>query len=184
MEYRPCNAGCESTMISNGVCNYQCFTSSCNYDIPDCDSCSKGCNLSLLLNLGCDDPCNNSACFYDNMVCTCSPDCFPDMINNGICNSPCNSKACFYDGDDCTFENSSYVSTSSIIGLTVISVSFILILAVIIWYFYKLRSSNSSRVSSGEPGPMNVLNEIDMRFPEDPCSRENIGEICPICLDR
>ena len=184
MEYRPCNDGCEFNMISNGVCDYQCFTSSCEYDIPDCYTCNEGCNLSLLLNSGCDAVCNTTACLYDNMSCACAPDCLPNMIGNGNCDPSCNSNSCFYDGGDCTSENSSHIRILTIIGFVIIVVCFILILAVMIWYYRRRRNSNFFRVGSIETSSRNMVNEMNMRFPEDTCSREIIGETCPICMDK
>jgi hypothetical protein len=63
---------CDKNMLGDGVCNQECNTPDCYWDMNDCLYIHPGCLCHKLL------------------------------IGDGICDSSCNTSLCGWDGGDCS----------------------------------------------------------------------------------
>jgi len=88
--------------LSNGICDYQCNNTRCDFDEGDCEECASGCFIRWIGDKICDQACNNEDCQYDLGDCLeCSPGCYYGWLGNGICDPLCMSSECNYDYRDC-----------------------------------------------------------------------------------
>ena len=65
-----CSDGCIPYMLSNGICDLECFTERCSFDQFDCqDYCAPGCLKTKSTDDECQPECNVKECDYDNDLC-------------------------------------------------------------------------------------------------------------------
>ena len=108
-----CSPGCTYELISNEICDSECYNKNCGYDNMFCGKvCSENCTKSLLLDPVCQPECANIDCFQynNNASCfiQCSQDCYFFMQGDGICNLECNNLECLFDLDDCSCSEGCY----------------------------------------------------------------------------
>ena len=90
-------------LLGNGICDPNCDSSYCGFDLGDCGYCSSGCTQKMLENTVCDEDCNTYKCDYDNHYCEiCSPGCASYfMVGDNHCDPACDNVACDFDLGDC-----------------------------------------------------------------------------------
>mmetsp|Transcript_16010 Transcript_16010/g.29328 ORF Transcript_16010/g.29328 Transcript_16010/m.29328 type:complete len:194 (-) Transcript_16010:1056-1637(-) len=97
-----CLLHCDYSQLENGVCNQDCNTGDCAYDLGDCGYCAPGCFKDMLGNGVCEGSCNNLACDFDGSDCDCAVGCTKELLTNGRCDSVCNSPLCSFDQWSCS----------------------------------------------------------------------------------
>lgn len=64
-----CLLTCDYSNLANQVCDDECNTKECAFDIGDCGYCAKGCTKSMLSNNICDEACQVPECNNDERDC-------------------------------------------------------------------------------------------------------------------
>eukprot|EP00403_Amphidinium_massartii_P018746 CAMPEP_0178420620 /NCGR_PEP_ID=MMETSP0689_2-20121128/26227_1 /TAXON_ID=160604 /ORGANISM="Amphidinium massartii, Strain CS-259" /LENGTH=1043 /DNA_ID=CAMNT_0020042109 /DNA_START=1 /DNA_END=3132 /DNA_ORIENTATION=+ len=82
---RRCSGDCTYTMVGDGLCQPDCYTSSCWYDMGDCTSNTE--------------PPTTVPTTSSSTLPTCL--CDPQQLGDGRCDRPCFTEVCGYDGGDC-----------------------------------------------------------------------------------
>ena len=97
---------CNVTNLANAICDADCNTAECGWDLGDCGYCSPGCTIDLLTNDVCDPICSNLPCMFDNNLCGwCAVGCFEKDLYSSACIPECNVTACqAYGSNPCYLE--------------------------------------------------------------------------------
>lgn len=115
-----CSALCDNENLGNGICDFGCNTTSCDYDLGDC-----GCIVnSETDNLHCDEEKVKDvllAKLLEEKQATllksdsCREFCTYEALGDGKCESTCDTPECGFDGGDCNMSHvHSSLSTASI----------------------------------------------------------------------
>lgn len=101
---------CDKDKLSNQICDEECNTQICGFDLGYCGYCSSGCETytglkSMLGDGHCDSACNVEACFNDWGDCIdhieSIGDCTQKLLGNKQCDAACNSSQFNFDNYYC-----------------------------------------------------------------------------------
>ena len=85
----------DEVQLTNGICDPECDSSVCGYDLGDCGYCNSGCFEKDLISDVCKPECDTYTCLFLLNSCNlCAPGCSDKDLHSKTCKEECLAKNC------------------------------------------------------------------------------------------